>query len=79
MDVARVSRYALSVQVQGGRFERNTERSGRKRAISVFPASFYAYVLTKDFRNDKRDEKYDQYEMSLLASFCSRNAELQQN
>lgn len=78
-DVTWYSRYALQVQVEGGRIELVTEQLGGKKAIRGVPAPSCACAFIKDFLYDKVDGKYNQYEKTLLVNFSLADVEFQQH
>lgn len=66
VDVALISKDALQIRVQGRRFERITERPGKKKSICVVPDPFCTCTLINDFWYVEEDEKCIQYEKGLL-------------
>lgn len=67
VNLARFSKFAVQVKVQGRQFELVTEQLGNEKAMCAVSASLCASAFINDFYYANEDDKYSQSEKSLLA------------
>lgn len=73
VDVARFSKYALQLRVQGKRFEGVKERICGAKAVCIVPASFCACAFINDFHYAEKDQDYEKYRNGQLLDCRSPN------